>query len=49
MEFVVLILFCIVLVLGTLIIFTFKKIDRLENDICHIKRDLVEIRKVIYR
>ncbi|MDD6467101.1 MAG: hypothetical protein PUF50_02855 [Erysipelotrichaceae bacterium] len=49
MELVVLMLFCIILVLVILVIFKNRKIQRLENDIIHIQKDLVEIRGVIYK
>lgn len=49
MEQIVLMLFAIILVLVVLILFKNKRINKLENDIVHIQKDLVEIRRVIYR
>ena len=49
MEQIVLMLFAIIFILVILVLIKNKRINKLENDISHIKKDLVEIRGVIYR
>lgn len=49
MQLALQILFCIIFALLFIVFLMNKKINKAENDIVHIQKDLVEIRGVIYK